>query len=256
MQKTNLFDKIKQRWIRFRFKPIPIFVFHSVSEEYNPMLWCRCDWTQTELFKKNILNLKKRYKFIALPNAQKHLKEDKMRFKNYAVLTADDGYRSVLDVLPWLEQQKIPITLFVNTKYLDKKSWSVINERQARKTKPDVNMIMEVCPDLYMSKEELFNIVSENVMIGLHGSEHIDATKVSEEAFRNNVEDCIKELDWHPRYIPYFAYTWGHHNNYTDAVLKEFGLTTVLTGGSMNYRNTMDRICIDGENYITLLSIQ
>lgn len=252
MRKTNLVDKMMRKWIRVQLKPIPVFVFHSVSEVYNPMLWWQCDWTQTEQFKQSILELKKQYSFISLPMAQKYLKEDKIRLKKYAVLTADDGYRSLLDILPWLEQQKIPITLFINTKYLDKKSWSAINQEQARRTKPDVDMLQEVCPDLYMSKEELFAITSENVTIGLHGHEHIDATKVPKEVFRQNVKDCIEELNQHPRYIPYFAYTWGRHNNGTDGILKEFGLKAVFAGGSKNYRNTLDRICIDGENFISV----
>ena len=246
MRKTNLFDKIKQRWIRFRFKPIPIFVFHSVSEGYNPLFWWECDWTQSDLFKQNILKLKRLYKFISLPEAHRHLKEDNIRFEKFAVLTADDGYRSLLGILPWLEEKKIPISLFINSCYLDKESWSEINEEQAKRTNPGVDMQHDVCPYLYMSKEELFDITSEYVTIGLHGHKHTDAIKLSTEDFIHNVKECKEILSQHPRYIPYYAYTWGHHNDNTDAILKDLELIPVLTSGSKNYKNTLDRICIDG----------
>ena len=248
MDSIKLFAKRISRFIKRRYlRPISVFVFHSVSDEYNPLLWWQCDWTQTEQFKRNILKLKEQYEFIFLSEAWDKLRQDRLRFRKYAVLTADDGYRSVLNVLPWLEEQKIPITIFVNTRYLDKHSWSVINEELARKTKPDVDMLVEVCPDLYLSKEELFKLDSPWVAIGMHGHEHVDATIQSEEEFCENVERCKDLVSSHPRYIPYYAYTWGHHNNVTDRILREKDLIPVLVNGMKNYDNaeSVNRICID-----------
>ena len=241
----NVLKKIEKAHLR----PIYVFVFHSVSEVYNPLLWWQCDWTQTEQFKQNILKLKGKYTFISLSEAWKHLTEDRFRLRNYAVLTADDGYLSLLNVLPWLEEQKVPITLFVNTKYLDKRSWSAINEEQARRTKPNVDMLEEVCPNLYLSKEELFKLDSPWITIGMHGHEHLDALKQSEEEFRINVEKCEKELSSHPRFVPFYAYTWGHHSPLTDDILKRMGLVPVLVRRNKNYDNVgyIDRISIDGK---------
>lgn len=50
-----------------------------------------CDWTETEQFKGNVLKLKDKYEFISLEEAHRHLKNDDVRLKDYAVLTADDG---------------------------------------------------------------------------------------------------------------------------------------------------------------------
>ena len=229
--------------------PISVFVFHSVSDEYNPLLWWDCDWTSTKQFKQNVLLLKEKYSFISLPEAYERIKNDRFRFRKYAVLTADDGYRSILDVLPWLEEQKVPITLFVNTKYLDKKSWSAINEEQAKRVKPDVDMLREVCPDLYLSSEELLELKSSLVTVGMHGHEHLDATKQSEEEFRENVDKCKNTVSAHPRFIPYYAYTWGKHNELTDEILKEKGLIPVLVNGMSNFDDDsfINRISIDGK---------
>ena len=230
-------------------QPIRVLGFHQVSDEYNPLTMWECDWTQTEQFKKNILHLKEQgYTFISLSEAYKKIANDKFRNHKYVVLTFDDGYKSISNILPWLEEQKIPITLFINTKYLDGKSWSAINEEQARRAKKDIDMLKEVCPDLYMSQEELFRLTSPLISIGMHGHEHLDATKQTTEEFKQNVQQCKELLKNHPRYIPYFAYTWGHHNEKTDNLLKEIELVPVLMNGNKNYNNAgyIDRIAIDG----------
>jgi len=249
MALTEWLNRIRRRWSHFRLRSIRVFCFHQVSEEYDPLIMWHCDWTQIEQFKKNILLLKEEFVFISLQEAYKRIKRDSFRFRRFAVLTADDGYHSVLNILPWLEENQIPITLFINTKYLDKVSWSAINEEQARRTKPDVDMEKEVCPDLFLSKKELFSLKSPLVSLGLHGHEHLDATKQSEEEFRENVERCRELLSTHPRYVPFFAYAWGNHNSLTDKVLREMDLVPVLANGMKNYNGTrsISRICIDGK---------
>jgi len=214
-------------------------------------MW-ECDWTQTEQFKRIIQYLKEQgYTFISLSEAQEKLRHDWFRRKKYAVLTADDGYKSILNILPWLAEQHIPLTLFVNTKYLDGKSWSEINEEQARRAKPDVDMLKEVCPNLYLSIEELKKVATmPNVTIGLHGHEHLDATQQSLKDFKKNVRLCQDAIKDVPHVVPYFAYTWGRHNKATDNALKEMGLTTILVNGTKNYKNVkyIDRLAIDGKN--------
>lgn len=235
--------------VQLRLQPIRVFCFHHVSDVYNPLTMWKCDWTQTELFKRNILHLKEQgYVFISLAEAYSHITKDRFRTIKYAVLTADDGYKSLLNILPWLADQHIPITLFVNTKYLDGKSWSSINEAQARRAKPDVDMLTEVCPDLYMSKEELFSLTSSLVSIGMHGHEHLDATMQTLEDFRNNVELCRDVVMHHPRYVPFFAYPWDLHSDDTDNILNEIGIIPVLVSGVGNYSNAdrISRECFDG----------
>lgn len=249
---AKLVNRIKRKWTKFRLRPIRVFCFHQVSETCSPLTMWECDWTQTELFKRNIMYLQSHgVNFISLPDAHEKLKYDWFRCRKYAVLTADDGYKSLLNILPWLEEQRIPVTLFINTKYLDGKSWSTINEEQARRVKPDVDMLREVCPKLYLSVEELKKVTAmPNVAIGLHGHEHLDATEQTIEDFKRNVQLCQDALKDIPHVIPYFAYTWGRHNAETNEVLSEMGLTPILVNGTKNYKNVkyIDRLAIDGKN--------
>ena len=241
---------IKRKWIKIRLQPIRVFCFHHVSDVYDPLTMWECDWTQTELFKKNILSLKESgVTFISLTEAHGKLKHDWFRRKKYAVLTADDGYKSLLNILPWLEGQQIPITLFINTKYMDGQSWSTINEEQARRAKEDVDMLKDVCPTLYLNVKELKNVATSlYVTIGMHGHEHLDATTQSLDDFVKNVRQCQDALQNLPHVIPYFAYPWGRHNEETDMILKEMNLIPVLVNGTKNYNNSgyIDRLAIDG----------
>lgn len=248
---TDIVAKIRRKWMKLRLRPIRVFCFHQVSDEYNPLTMWECDWTQTELFKRNIMYLQSHgVNFISLLGAHEKLKRDRLRCKKYAVLTADDGYKSLLNILPWLKEQRIPVTLFINTKYLDGKSWSAINEEQARRVKSDADMEKDVCPNLYLSKEEFIKVAAmPNVTIGLHGHEHLDATEHTKEVFKQNVQLCKDALKDVPHVLPYFAYTWGRHNAETDEVLSEMGITPVLVNGEKNYINVkyIDRLAIDGK---------
>ena len=212
-----------------------MFFFHQVSREYDPLSCWECDWIQTERFKERILEFKKKFTFISIEDARQKLRKDFFRFRRYAVLTADDGYQSVLNVLPWLEEQKIPVTLFINSKYLDRQSWSAINEEQARRVKKDVDMLKEVCPRLYLSRDELFSLTSPLISIGLHGHEHLDSAKMTLPEFCNNLNRNIVSLRLHPRYIGYFAYPWGHKSLATDQAVFNMGLVPVYTNGSANF---------------------
>ena len=246
----SLLKKIRRRIVRLRLQPIRVFCFHQVSELYNPLTMWECDWTQIDLFKQNILNLKEQYTFISLTEAHEKIKHDCFRNRKYAVLTADDGYKSLLNILPWLNEQKIPVTLFINSCYLDDKSWSAINEEQSRREKSNVDMLTEVCPDLYLTKEQLQQIASSPlVTLGLHGYEHFDATKQSLEEFAENVKRCRDSICDMEGYVPYMAYTWGRHNGSTDSILRKLNIVPVLVNGTDNYNNSdyIDRVAIDGK---------
>lgn len=212
--------KIRKRLDKIFYRPIEVFVFHAVSDCYDPNLNEKADWSSTADFKERIRTLKKSYQFVSLEEAYGHLKKDKMRSRRLAVLTCDDGFESVLSVLPFLEQEEVPVTLFVNPKYLDGES------RRAG---------YAVAPK-YMNREQLFGIQSRWVTIGMHGYEHLDATKQTQREFADSVDLSVEILKAHSGYVPYFAYTWGNHNEETDCILTERGIVPVLCDGGVNYK--------------------
>lgn len=216
-----LWEKVHRRWVRMRFQPIRVFCFHQVSDEFEPDTTELCDWMHTEVFKKNILMLKRSYTFISLPEATYHLKHDCFRLKRYVVLTADDGWASMKNILPWLAEQNISIALFLNPSYLDGKHY---RKRDSEK---------------YLTYEEIdsFERSGNNVSVASHGWRHVNNTQLSSNEIKKEIENAAKELERFHSVIPYYAYPWGRHNVTTDGLLKGYDLIPVLMDGQGNYND-------------------
>ena len=220
MRYSAIAKKLSRRLLRLRYRPIEVFVFHAVSDCFDERRNKRVDWSQREVFESHIRWLKERYEFISLEEAYSKLRRQWCRRRRYAVLTCDDGYASVLEVLPFLEREEVPVTLFVNPKYLDG-----VSRREGYAEAPQ-----------YITREQLWSLHRPWVTVGMHGYEHDDATTQSQQQFQESVDRCIELLTSHPSYIPYFAYTWGRYNDDTQRILEEKGIVPVLTDGEPNYR--------------------
>lgn len=219
---NSFVQKVKRRAIRYRLQPIRVFCFHQVSDEFAPDTMKECDWMQTEMFKNTVLSLKEKVVFISLHEAYHHIVNDKIRLKQYAVLTADDGWASLQNVLPWLAEQKVPITLFLNPGYFDGFHF---RERGSER---------------YLSNNDI-KIISNtfvDISFGMHGWEHVDVSKQDEKEFRKNVEESIEALKGYKAFIPFFAFPWGRCNGMNKRILKEFNLVPVLMDGMKNYKDS------------------
>ena len=178
--------------------------------------------------------MKKVYSFISLEEARNKLKKDKFRGKKYAVLTFDDGYSSSFAVLKWLEDQRIPFTLFLNAKYLDGVSCSKHVLDLARMGIPDMTE-EELADGLYLTNKELSSLSSPMLSIASHGYEHVNASLLDSRVFMDDVKKNFSVLNRFFATIPFHAYTWGAHTPATDSVLKEMEIIPVLMDGEMNY---------------------
>lgn len=214
----DLMHKIKRKWTKIRLQPIRVYCLHHVCAEYDAETMVDYDWIRIEEFKANVLAMQQNgIEFISLEEAYRHICKDWIRCKKYAVLTFDDGYASLKEILPWLDEQQIPATLFINGKYLDGKSY-----RHTYKEK-------------YLTKNELFALCSPLIEIGSHGWEHVDASKIKLEEFQDSVCKNREILQNHPQYVPFYAYTYGRHNQQEDEYLAGLQLIPVLIDGADNY---------------------
>ena len=212
-------QKIQRKWMKLRLQPIRVFCLHHVCEHFDADAMYACDWMALDEFKQKINALRNQgYQFISLTDAYEYLKKDWFRRKKYAVLTFDDGYKSLNEVLPWLEEEQIPATLFVNGKYLDGTSYRETPKEQ------------------YLTHDELFALTSLLIEIGHHGWEHKSVEEMSEAELIDSMQKNIEILSAHPRYIPFWAYTYGIHNNSSDIILSKNGLILVKVVGDKNYK--------------------
>lgn len=220
----RLFKKIKHKWTKLRLRPIRVYCLHHVCKQYNSDFMYKEDWMDIDTFKQKVITMiYGGVKFISLVEAQKHLCQDILRHKNYAVLTFDDGYETLNEILPWLKEHNIPVTLFVNPDYADGKS--------VRKT----------TKEKYLSRQDLSNW---NIEIGMHGFQHLDASAMEEKEFQIFVNKTVVNTYNIKGYIPFWAYTWGRHNEKTDCYLQRNKIIPVYIDGMKNYN---DVTCIHRE---------
>lgn len=229
---TKINKVIKRNIKQFKYRPIRVFCLHQISDEHDQFSCYDCDWIQKSKFESFIKSCQGKYVFISLLEAERKIKSDLFRCRNYAVLTADDGYNSIIDVLPWLEERNIPITLFLNVKYLDGNSLSQHMIDLVESQKGTIDKLDK----LYITMPQLSEICKySNVSIASHGFEHIDATKLGKNEFQQQIAKNIEVLKQYPNFVPFHAYTWGRHNCDTDSVVFANGLTPVLMDGNPNY---------------------
>ena len=235
MDINNIWHKACKRLHRLIYQPIRVYCLHHVCTSYDAGTMYEGDWIALDEFKQKILAMQQAgVQFISLLEAHRLLKATStpytlhstlFRFRKYAVLTFDDGYASLKEVLPWLKEHDIPVMLFINPDYAAGKAY-----RESDKEK-------------YLTIEELAEL---DVEIGMHGLQHLDVTKMNEDefyefaesSFHHSINSSLKH------FIPFWAYTWGRHNSMTDRVLKEKGITPVYIDGMKNYN---DASCIHRE---------
>ena len=226
MKLNTLIHKIGRKFMKQRLQPVRVFCLHHVCEQYDEETMYLCDWMELGAFKNKVIELRKSgYQYISLTEAYNHLQNDFIRRGKYAVLTFDDGYKSLCEVLPWLEEQNIPVTLFINGKYLDGKSYRNTDEEQ------------------YLTYNDLFALDSPLIEIGHHGWEHTRVTEMTNSEFIDSLEKNIELLSKHPRYIPFWAYTYGVNTSETNDLLRKNNIVPILVSGSCNYNgiNVIDR---------------
>ena len=217
----ELWGKIKRKWMKLRLRPIHVYCMHHVCAEFDEERMNKGDWMNIEEFKQKIAAMQQDgVVFISLKDAYQHICKDLIRWKKYAVLTLDDGYASLKEILPWFVEQKIPVTLFINGKYLDGKSY---------RRNPN---------EMYLTKEELLELTSPLIEIGNHGWEHNRVTEMTPDEFAESVKRNVNILEMYSNYIPFWAYTYGAHTEKTDAYLCQQGLVPIYIDGMKNYNDS------------------
>lgn len=216
----DLIHKIQRKWMKSRLQPIRVYCMHHVCAMFDAESMNDCDWMQIDDFKSKIITMRQNgVKFISLTDAYHKISDDKFRIHRYAVITFDDGYASLKEILPWLNQQQIPVTLFLNPAYFDGKHY---RHRSSEK---------------YLLEEEIQQLhkLYPLLTIGSHGWEHKDATKLNAEEFEKSITKSVEYLRSLPNYIPYYAFTYGHYTIRYVNTIKEHDLIPILVSGGGNY---------------------
>jgi len=224
ISEKDLTRRLQRLWSKLRMQPIRFFCFHHVCHQFAPDRMNQLDWMDIDEFKRKInIQIREGVRFISMTESVKHIKRDFFRNKQYAVLTFDDGYASLKEILPWLKEQNIPVTLFINSDYSDGKAFRDTEKEQ------------------YLSRKELSEL---DVEIGMHGMRHLDVSVMDEREFDEFAIATISNTSTINGYVPFWAYTWGRHSSMTDSILHKKGIIPVYMDGLKNYN---DATCIHRE---------
>ena len=220
------YNILLHKWIKLWFQPIRVFCFHQVSEIFDADSMWQCDWISKDEFENKIVQLQEEYTFISLEDAHMKLENDIFRLRKYAVLTADDGSKTIECVLPWLNKRNIPLTLFLNGSYLNGKTYR------------------ETPAERYFTADDILSLGFKNITIGHHGWDHVDVRKQTIESFVESIQKNIKAIELFPNKVPYWAYPYGGYTSDSNRILQEYDLCPVYTDGQKNYN---DPNCIHRE---------
>lgn len=244
----EVLNKIHNRILKLRLRPIRVFCFHHVSDVRDSLVCQEEDWTQLEHFKLNIESLQKQYSFISLSSAYYKLRHDNFRIKKYAVLTTDDGLSSILNIIPWLEEKRIPLTLFVNTRFMEGDIIKPIHKKWLRDLAPDADT-KTIAQKMYLSEKQIWSLNSSLIEIGMHGHEHLDVSQIKELQFEEDINICMSKLRNHPRFVSAYAFPWGRATKESMTYLHRNDIIPVVVHGGRNYNWTgsIDRECIDNK---------
>jgi len=219
----GILKRIQRKFMHLRLQPIRVFCFHQVSESFDASTMWECDWMPVARFKNKIEELiENGYTFISLPEAQMHLREDAFRNKKYAVLTMDDAGNCIMDLMPWLAEHNIPITLFLPYSFISGEN--VNHKCGISLTEIQLNDLLQRYPEL--------------VTIANHGFYHNNVAEVSVGEIISDIEKDEAALINYVSKIPFYAYPGGYHTPMTDTLIPKMGLTPVYCDGKKNYNDS------------------
>lgn len=219
----GILKRIQRKFMHLRLQPIRVFCFHQVSESFDASTMWECDWMPVARFKNKIEELiENGYTFISLPEAQMHLREDAFRNKKYAVLTMDDAGNCIMDLMPWLAERNIPITLFLPYSFISGEN--VNHKCGISLTEIQLNDLLQRYPEL--------------VTIANHGFYHNSAAVVSVDEIISDIEKDEVSMKKYVAKIPFYAYPGGYHTPMTDTLIPKMGLTPVYCDGKKNYNDS------------------
>ena len=256
-----------------------IFLFHDVSNE-NDLQHSEIYSTNIKYFEKNIKLINDLFKIIPLNSLVKDRLSDN---KNYASITFDDGFLSVLEnAYPILKKLNIPFTIFVNGEAISNNQLWVSNiiinkdsnykERLinlARLNKNNINPIEEIYTNgifneefcaqykikskskkIYLDYNDLIFLTNNSVSIASHSFHHLVLSRCDKELLVNeiiknkNIVDSINDNN-----IDHFAIPFGKENHYNENVLNvlnNYGYKYIYTTKPSYFNKS----CLNNKSYL------
>lgn len=272
---------LKYYYYYYFLKPIFIFSYHQISDEFIPGLHNDAIWTSKKDFEESLLFLKRNnFRIVSLENAIETLKSNTKRKQRFAVLTIDDGYATCLQLMELLDRLNVPVTFFYNTAYLGDAQYSWIdianvyhtdlfnfqnksletfindlhytnNPATYEHAKKVVESISfnRTLTNIYCTKEDIIKHNNVLFTIGMHGHEHANHKLMNDVWCQENIIKNYDILKVYPNFKPYFAFPFGQWDERNLEFVIENNLVPIGCDGKLNYKYELPlhRIALDNK---------
>lgn len=175
--------------------PIRVFTFHRVTN------LCRDGMTVSPaVFRKQVRFLKATHDVLPMSEALQHLRNGTRLRRPVAVITFDDGYRSVFEwAHPIMREEDVVGTCFVSTSFVG------TDRRFDHDADLPVRPFLEV-----MDWDELDDLRANGWEVGGHTRNHRRVSDLTGVELRDEVGGTMKDLRaWRASLRPTFAYPFG-----------------------------------------------
>lgn len=143
-----------------------------------------------------------------------------LRDRTKVAVTFDDGYESLMALIPILERQNLPITVFIPTAYIGKlNDWDHWFAKGRRR---------------HLNEYQIRELAKCGVQFGSHGHSHRDLTTLSVDEIRTDLalsKAVLSKLTCQE--VVSLAYPFGRSNRNVQSVAKQLGLTMQFASSSL-----------------------
>jgi peptidoglycan/xylan/chitin deacetylase (PgdA/CDA1 family) len=188
-----------------------VLCYHSVSK-----LWPHALSVTPDAFRHQVTSIAR----AGLPPLTAQALADGVRRGVH--VTFDDAYRDVLDVLPLLDELRLPTTVFACSAYAE-------NGRPL--AVPELAADAETIPDALatMDWDTLRDIAGRGVEIGSHTVTHAHLTQLSDDELDRELRDSRSRIeDELGRPVRLLAYPYGEHDVRVQAAARRAGYTVAF----------------------------
>ena len=178
---------------------VSVFMYHRFGEDKYPST----NVTEKQFISHIDYILENKIKILSLEEIVKTLERNEKFNEKAIAFTVDDAYSSFYKIAwPLFRDNNIPVTLFISTDIIDKKTKG------------------------YMTWSEIKKFIDEGGIVGQHTSTHLHMplNNVSEikKDILNSHKSWIKNIGFIPKL---FAYPYGETSNEVIEILKEFDIS-------------------------------
>ncbi len=201
-------------------KGISVICYHSISKNSNKYSISKKE------FIRQVNKIKKSSNFINLQTLEETLRGNcKVRFG--VLLTFDDGYEDIKNVIPFIVKNKIPAVLFV-----------LSDPKNPDRDEIDNNFKL-------LSISEIKKLKKLGIEIGCHSATHADFSSLSNSEIKKEVIDAKNDLEKKLGInVDYFAYPKGFYSKELTNAVKKAGFKGAFAVKSGNVTSSTDRFSI------------